>query len=55
VCNGLILIAIGALAFAYVDGSSGKVVAVVCWLCSLGLFGVSRRLRRDNEWDWPSA
>jgi hypothetical protein len=55
VCNGVILLAVGGLAFAYVDGAAGKVVAVCCWLCSLVLFGVSRRLRRDNEWDWPSA
>jgi hypothetical protein len=55
VCNGVILIAVGLLSFAYVDGTAGKVVAGVCWLAAGFLFGMARKLRRADEWDWPSA
>jgi hypothetical protein len=54
VCNGVILVAVGLLAFVYVDGTSGKVAAALLWFAAGALWSIARRLHQADAWDWPS-
>jgi len=54
IANGAILVAVGALAFVYVDGTIGKVVAALLWFAAGVLWSVARRLRHADAWDWPT-
>lgn len=55
VFNGVLVAIVGLLSFVYVDGTSGKVLAAGFWLCAGGLFGLARRLRRVDDWNWPAT
>ena len=55
VFNGVLLAVVGLMSFVYVDGTSGKVLAAGFWFSAGVLFGLSRRLRRSTEWDWPAS
>jgi hypothetical protein len=45
VANGLLVIAVGLIALFFVDGSSGPVLAVGCWIAAGVLFAIAARLR----------
>jgi hypothetical protein len=55
VANGAILVVVGLLAFLYVDGPAGKIVAGVVWFAAGVLWSVAHQLRRADTWDWPSG
>ena len=47
--NALLLVAVGVIAFLFVDGRAGPIGAVLFWMSAAALLVLARRMRRT---DW---
>ena len=45
VSNGFIVTLVGLIALLFVDGASGPILAVACWIAAAGLFVLAGKLR----------